>query len=243
MERVGWIDRGVLSEYLFCTITDHENDREVVGKIANHSEVVTSMWQSRMEQDNMDDKTPWTALLQSGGLGQISDSFLVEAFKGRTHYTKAQTKQIWTGSAPIQLELELEFVALSNPAVEVGQPLPFLQMMVSPQLKPSFIASYTPIINETITSLQSGVAPDPSILNDILGFIPNEVTVTLYEHLFVAQYIITSCSSSDSEMLIHKNGDKIKRTISLSLSSTESLNKDDIVPLTLSQQLGLEGSV
>ena len=102
-ERAGWVDIGHMNPWLFCTITDFCDGREVIGKITSISTSQSSDYETKMAQDNIDDKVPWTAILQTGGLGQIVDNALVEAFRGRTHYTKSQTRLVWTGTSPVDI--------------------------------------------------------------------------------------------------------------------------------------------
>lgn len=240
MERVGWLDRGTLSPHLFCTVTDHIEEREVVGIITDISESLSSSWANKFEQDNIDDKTPWSAMLQAGSMGQITDSDIIEAFKGRTHYTKAQTKQIWTGTSPLNISLTLSFVAFRNGANEVDRAISFLQQMTSPILKESLIDSYKNVYNETINSIRSGVKPDSATLDTILGYIPNNITLSMFENVYVTEYILMNVDVSDSSILRTKEGDRVAQSVSLSFESVQSLNKEDIVPLARSQIVGQE---
>jgi len=240
-QRSGWTDTGHLNDWLFCTITDFCDNREVVGKIISMSTSQSSQWTTKMEQDNVDDKLPWTAILQTGGLGQIVASDLVEAFKGRTHYTKSQTRLVWTGTAPVDIQLEVEFLAIKDPDLEVGTPIQWLRKMVAPQLKESLIDSYKDVISSTISNISAGVKPDIDKLDDILGYTPHPITLSIFEYVFLTEYYMTSISVSDSEMLIVKDGYSIKQIASMSFMSVDALNKTNILPYSAPYMMDNEG--
>jgi len=239
--RSGWVDTGHLNDWLFCTITDFCGNIEVVGKIISMSTSQSSQWTTKMEQDNIDDKLPWTAILQTGGLGQIVSSDLVEAFKGRTHYTKSQTRLVWTGTAPIDIQLEVEFLAIKDPDLEVGTPIQWLRKMVAPELKESLIDSYKDIISSTISGISAGVKPDIGELDNILGYVPHPITLSIFDYVFATEYYMTSIDVSDSEMLIIKDGHSIKQVASMSFMSVDALNKTDILPYSASSMMSSDG--
>jgi len=231
-QRSGWVDTGHLNDWLFCTITDFCDNIEVVGKIISISTSQSSQWTTKMEQDNVDDKLPWTAILQTGGLGQIVSSDLIEAFRGRTHYTKSQTRLVWTGTSPVDIQLEVEFLAIKNPDLEVGTPIQWLRKMVAPELKESLIDSYKDVISSTVSNISAGIKPDINELDNILGYTPHPITLSIFEYVFATDYYMTSISISDSEMLIIKDGHSIKQVASMSFMSIDALNKTDIAPIS-----------
>jgi len=231
----GWdLSKHALLPELFAVITDICDGSQVTGLITSMSVNMGSQWDSKMSQDNIDDKIPWSAILQTGGLGQVVDLDIIKAFKGRTHFTKDQTRQIWVGTSPIAIEMELEFVAHENPLQEVSGAVALLQRMSLPTIKESLVDSYQTVINETINSIRSGQTPDLATLNTILGYIPTEITVSVFDDLFDSKYLITDVSYSDSEMLrgSQKGEDtksNLKQSVSVSFISTTSLNKQDVI--------------
>jgi len=227
----GWdLSKTNKAKELFVVITDSCDKTKVIGLIESWGVTVNSSWEAKMAQDNIDEKMPFTSILQTGGLGQVVDSELVEAFKGRTHFTKAQTRQIWTAIAPLSFTLEVSFVAIQSPVNEVIGAIQLLQRMASPVIKEDLIDSYKTVLQETINGIRSGTVPDAGTLNTILGYIPNELTVDLFDKYYSnVKYILTDVSFTDADMLLHhESRTSIKQNVSLSFTSTTSVNKEDI---------------
>ena len=226
--KVGWVDQGDLNKELFAEITDKCLGYTVVGYLASLDVSHSASWESKMAQDNIDDKIPWTAILQTGGLGQVLDSDIVEAFKGRTHFTKSQTRQVWTDTAPLNVSMTLLFIAFKDAKQEVELPTVILEKMISSEIKESLTDSYKNVINETINSIQAGEIPSLESIDDILGYIPNELNIYPLDRKYKARWIINDVSYSDSEVLIDGYGSKVIREVTLGITSTTSLNKSDI---------------
>ena len=225
----GWdIENTTLSPHLFAIFTDICNGGQVNGLLTSINVGIGSEWDSKMSQDNIDDKVSWSSILQTGGLGQVVDADIIKAFKGRTHFTKDQTRQIWTGTSPVDINIEVAFVAITNPLQEVASAIALLQRMTSPTIKDSLVDSYKDVLNATINGIRDGKAPQPSELNNILGFIPSEITISVLDELFDAKYILMSVDYSDGDILRNKDGVMMAANVSLQFKSTTSLNKADI---------------
>ena len=236
--RFGWVNSGDVANFLFCSITDFCLGVEVIGKVVSVSESLTSQWDTKMAQDNLDDKLPFSHILQSGGLGDIVDSDIIKAFKGRTHYTKSQTQLVWVGTAPVNISLELEFMAINDTALEVEIPIQMLKKMVVPELKENLIGTYKDAISDTISAISNGTKPDENTLDSIMGYVPNFVSVSIFEHVYDIEtnYILTDVSYSDGDMLRYKNGDRTRQVVSLTFQTEKSVNKTDIIGLSYSMQ-------
>lgn len=234
INRFGWLDIGYLNESLFCTITDYCNGLEVIGKLTSISHGVDSDWSPEMAQDNIDDKVPFMAYLQTGAGAEITDATIIDAFKGRTAYTKQQSELVWKGTSPINVSLTLEFMALRNTALEVENAITALMKMVLPVIKPSIIAEFKDVISATISAISNGgtSGEDFSQLDNILGYIPNKVVVSCLTDKYSTEWYLASVNVSDSEIIRHKNGDMIRQSVDLELVSVSGLSKEDITWLT-----------
>lgn len=106
---------------------------------------LTANWQSPFEQTGVESKAPAImGMLQTGALASYAQALLGKASpsdtgilgrinneiqefgregQGRSGMTKLNSTQIFTGSAPVKINLTLPFRAFDNPAREVQEPI------------------------------------------------------------------------------------------------------------------------
>lgn len=122
MEVVGWQEpqRKGISPSHFVKISERDIGADkptttpIVARIKSYSIDNQANWVGKFEDDTIDNRYSWaSAILQSGEYAQ--ENKFLEKFKGRTLITKSSTVQVWSGQAPQNISLELEFRAFTDP--------------------------------------------------------------------------------------------------------------------------------
>lgn len=207
----------------------------VRGRILSVSESLTNNWDSRMEDTNLDNRLSSASAglqagLQSGELadatGEVSPELgeSLSIFKGKTLITKASTQQIWTGSPPQQIDIEIEFKAISNSYMEVTGAYSALMRMATPMLKDSLVKS----AKEALDKYQADKnAVDAA--KSLLGEIPPDISVSIQGKHYGTTYKIDSISTqTEDKVMIDNTGNHVYRKVSVSLSSKKILTRDEI---------------
>lgn len=118
---------------------------------------------------------------------------------GRVIQTEIATTQVWAGNRPLSINLVLELYALHNPAKEVEAAINQLRQMATPEL--------------------SNSSP--------LGRSPDRVMLNLRRKLILDDCVIESISEPFDEV-VDGNGDRIKASVTLAISTTTTLSKSDL---------------
>ena len=249
---MGWQSStiGTLNQNLFVEFRALDTSAEfligVRGRLISYSDSLSNNWDSKMEDSNLDNRLSTVSASLQAGLqsGEIADALgvvgsatsgttsdvankaksLASEFKGKTLITKASTTQIWTGSPPHQVDLEVEFKAFSNSYLEVDGAIAALYKMATPKLKDSIVKSAKEALDEYQKSGEATTA-----LKSLLGEIPPDISVSFLGKNYGSVYKIDSISrSSEDKIMIDNTGNNVYQKVSISLSSKQSLNRDDI---------------
>lgn len=138
--RYGVINDKTLSQVLKVTITQRVGDRSVavVGYLGEgSSKEFQSNWESPFEGDTVGGQAQRLA----GGAQALSQS---QTNGGLTSVSGFNSKQIWSGNAPMTMNLTLEFKAISDPLNEVNRAIMELERMASPELNDYMMLGRTP---------------------------------------------------------------------------------------------------
>jgi len=218
---LGWQSHHIsgLNPSLFAIISG-KGGEPVRGRIVSRSSTLNNNWASKFEGTDADSKSPTIAGILQSGVWADSVSAL-KALEGKTLVTKAQTLQIWTGLQAQTLSLELEFVAMSNPMLEVEQPIRQLEYWASPKLHKTSL--------ETAKVALDSIRAGGKASSDVFGDIPDTINVDFMSKRYNAIYVIDEISQQEDKILIDKSGNRVKMTVSLSLKSKEGITKTDIL--------------
>lgn len=120
----GVINDPATSDYLKAFISQNTDNGSVlvIGYISEGTaEMLQSQWESPFEQDTV---------------GSIAEkaSGLAQATSGRTSKTKFNSQQVWHGTLPVSLTLNLQFKAYSDAQNEVDMAIAHLKAMASPEV-------------------------------------------------------------------------------------------------------------
>ena len=137
-----------LSEHLIASFwqTKHNGERvndaqgnpeTVFAPLTESSFDVALGWQSPFEGSGTDKATPaLSAMLQSGALqpflGEGKIKNFVSQFEGRTGVTKLNSTQVFSGMAPVKIQVTALFRAWSDPVSEVEEPFDKLMSWALP---------------------------------------------------------------------------------------------------------------
>lgn len=224
-KKYGWTDYRGMSPYLFAHITDTKTNETVIGLMTSKSISVNSEYMSKFEEDNADEKLPFTAILQTGGIEKVTGLDFASVFEGRTHYTKQQSLQVWTSISPLEISLEVAFRATKDAFTEVTLPIQKLRQFLSPILKESLTEAHKKQIEETIKKKdKKGIT---EYLEGVLGHVPNRIALGFLGNFFNEKYRLLSVSESVDKVRIDKFGNQVYQTVSLEFRSDRSLNKED----------------
>lgn len=141
-------------------------------------------WTSPFESMNPDSKSPsYMAAIQAGGAAQVlqtATAFLKandldkyvpaavdsgaafaqkvsEASKGRTGITKMNSRQVFSGNAPVKVQLTLVFRAAQDPKTEVVEPIRKLLKMAHPE---KLADSYLDALESLNGTIKAGMTPE-----------------------------------------------------------------------------------
>ena len=193
-----------------------QGDIMVIGLIAaGTSRSIQATWDSPLMQANMG-SVPGIATLAN--LSQI--------IGGGTSLTTLNTTQVWQGNQPLNITLNLTFVALSNAVTEVMKPLSFLEQFASADLK-----SGSPLSDSAVGTLGNMVKAGADFLSDpkgaAFGRIPGTVSVCIGRKIIIPNCVIHSVSTPlDKER--DADGNLLRAEVSLTLTTKAMLNRTDI---------------
>ena len=184
-----------LSGHLKCTITGKLpslGEITVVGYIGEGaSKSLTSNWESPFEGDTV------------GNAGVLDKaSSLTQVYSDRTSKTQLNSRLVWEGVSPPELNMPLYFHALTNAKLEVEDAIMALEAMASPEL------------NE----LTPG------------GRVPITVIVDVGRRLKLPNVIIRDVSS-ELDAPRDRSGYMIRNTVQLTCSMNGMVNQSDIPKL------------
>ena len=159
----------------------------VVGVVADGtSRQLTGNWNAPFEQDSISSRTE-----KVGGI--------VQNATGVGYHPIMQGTQVWSGNAPIEFSLVLNFYAINDAYNEVTKAIIELEKMASPDV--------------------SKVAP--------FARAPEKTSVQLGKSILYPECIVTVVSH-DLSGPRHKSGNLLRATVSLTVSTKSSVNKTDI---------------
>jgi len=217
---LGWQSKHIsgLSPSLFVIIS--ASGESVRAKIVSRGSTLTNNWANKFEGTDADSKSPTIAGILQSGVWADNISAL-KALEGKTLVTKAQTLQVWTGLQAQTLNLELEFIAMDNAKLEVEQAIRQLEYWASPKLHENTIET----AKVALDAVRAGAKASSSVFGDI----PNFVTVDFMSKRYNAIYVIDDITQQEDKIMVDKNGNRIKMTVSVTLKSKEGITKADIL--------------
>lgn len=203
----------------------------VTAPLTNVTMDIASNWSSPFENAGVESKAPAIAQMAQAGLfagvmnalgakipadfvktkefvGDIENS--AKQLMGRSGVTVLNSTQVWTGQAPIKLQLTLFFRAFKDPNIEVEQPLRQLQEWAMPKrLAPDGIIAST---------IKNGA--------DLLTLMPSEVPTVIgffyKRRIFNAMCI--EAISDDLSAPVDKNGYRISSVVNMTICSLTALD-------------------
>lgn len=206
-------------------------EREITAPLTQCHMEIAPNWQSAFENAGIESKFPALAqMLQSGMFGgalvalgeKMKDSKLKEALHdaqkaaeqmvGRTGITKLNSTQVFSGMAPIKIQVTAFFKAHSNPILEVERPIMRLQQWVLPQ--------YLAPDGGFVELLKTGdpLSLMPSLVPKVLGF--------RYKNR-VFQPMVIENISDPLDAPIDRDGNRIHATLQMTLCSLTALDRND----------------
>jgi len=199
----GWQSQDIqtLDPNLFALISSPNDDVMVRGLIVSKDLSQSNNYANKFEGTDADSKSPTVAGILQSGVWANEFEFL-KKLEGKTLMTKAQTIQIFTGLDPLDLNLEIEFIAQRDTDLEVEKAIQQLEYWKAPLLKDNSFQTAKEVFDKVI----SGSGDYESVF----GEIPNEVNLSFMDKRYNTTFIIESISSSSNVFL----------TIWLSLSGT-----------------------
>ena len=241
----GWQSKDItsLNPNLFVIISSPNDDIQVRGMIVSKSITQSNNYANKFEGTDADSKSPTIAgILQSGVWS--NDLQFLKKFEGKTLMTKAQTVQIFTGLEPIDLSLEIEFIAQRDTFLEVENAVSQLEYWKSPLLKDNSIQTIKEVYrkiseidsldtardaaNKSFDTLISG-GGNLGRYKDIFGDIPNEVNVSFMKQRYNTTFVIENITIDEDKIRVHKNGGRVRQKVSLSLKSRTGITKHDLL--------------
>lgn len=245
---------GGLSDGLIATITALNRDGEIddtqpevrAPLMDGASLTGTPNWQSPFENASPDGAAPAiTALVQSGALSTAllrSGNATAEKFgsalaeyRGRTGVTKLNSTQIFTGMAPLTINMTLLFRAWSDPVAEVMAPLQQLWEWVVPrQLAEESLSaairavsgaldmSFMELGNRLLTAETARSAADillPSLAPTLVQF---RFSGRLFDRMVIESIEEPITSSKDV------NGRYVELALPITLATLTALDKKDM---------------
>jgi len=215
------IDSNINASY---QIDDSLKDVSIRGLLVSDDLNVSIDWESPFEGSNEGSSMGSLSSLVQSGIAQsfISNSSLL----GRTTSNIIESVQVFKGVAPQELNLTLNFTAFSDPLIEVEYPIIALLKIMSPQLT---LGGSTEVLKKVIDAISNN--KDISLDDSVFGFIPYDVVLDYNNKRFSSdmRFVITNLSSNRDKIQIDKNGNAIKREVTLTLKSKKSMNRDDLI--------------
>lgn len=124
---------------------------------------------------------------------------LLQTTTGLTSKTTLNSAQVWNGTQPLELTLNLELYSLSDPKSEVEDAIHHLKKFASPE------------IHEILP----------------MGRIPQTTSVSIGRNFIYPEMLISSITEPFDE-LRDSNGHRIKAKISLVLETPRTINKNEM---------------
>jgi len=218
----GWQSKDIqtLDPNLFVLISSPNDEVMVRGLIVSKDVSQSNNYANKFEGTDADSKSPTIAgILQSGVWSNELE--LLKRLEGKTLMTKAQTIQIFTGLDPLDLNLEIEFIALRDTDLEVEKPIQQLEYWKAPLLKDNSFQT----AKEVFDKVMSGSGDYDSVF----GEIPNEVNISFMEKRYNTTFIIESISINEDKIMRHRDGGRIRQKVSLGLKSKTGITKNDLL--------------
>lgn len=129
------------------------------------------------EELQLQSSAEWDAALAGGGPAGITN-YIAQEVGGVSTRTQFASAQVWSGNAPGELVLPLEFYAQDNPKIEVVDPIIKLNKMLLPRLKGREGGLFVPPGPRTILRNKSH----------------DQITIDVGNFLFFTNVVITNVS-------------------------------------------------
>jgi len=184
MARYGVINDNSISEALKVSVQQQiEGDvTTVIGYLGEgSSKDLQSNWDSPFEGDSAGQNASRVA----GGVQTLTQG---ENNAGLTSVSSFNSKQVWSGNAPMTFNVVMVFKASSDPKNEVNNAIMALERMASPELNENFVGGRTPqsiTLNIGRTNLYTDIVIE-SVSSELDAsktdegyFLSNTVTLTL----------------------------------------------------------------
>lgn len=229
MKIYGWQDNYNYNNNFFLTLYPVSSSKkipmppdmknvQVVGRILSDDESISVNWGSTLEGANAESGfSAVTTLIQSGALNDLIGQDIAT---GKTTVSVLETLQKFNGIEPQTLNITLEFQAVKNAYLEVEAPFLFLKKMASPQLTKGII------YNALEKAIHGG---DTMTVANTLGDAPFLVNIVYGNNRFLSRkFILENVNSSRDQIKIDKNGNCIRREVSITLKSSYAIMRDEI---------------
>jgi len=198
---------------------------------------VTPKWESPFEGAGAEAKaSSLFALLQSGSMQQVADSFLgafeqtnswvkkrAGEFENRSGITKLNSTQIFTGIEPIKFSFTLLFRAWQNAFEEVERPVDQLMQWSLPVEVPDDVGMVS-----RIAKTATGRRDEDSDYVDLL--LPSRAPVRIgmtYKGRSYFPLVIESISPSMLDAPINAKGDAVSMEVQMTLCSLTAIDRND----------------
>jgi len=239
----GWQSQDIqtLDPNLFALISSPNDDVMVRGLIVSKDVSQSNNYANKFEGTDADSRSPTFAGILQSGVWSNELEFL-RGLEGKTLMTKAQTIQIFTGLDPLDLNLEIEFIAQRDTDLEVEKAIQQLEYWKAPLLKDNSLAvgaeeyqRLKGVISKTITAktdkevfdkVMSGIK---GMADNIFGEIPNELNISFMDKRYNTTFVIESISMNEDKIMRHRDGGRIRQKVSLSLKSKTGITKNDLL--------------
>lgn len=165
---------------------------------------------------------------QPFGQGAANTAFgkATQVLAGVAVTSQSMTAQVWEGTQPIELTLEMEFVAESNPQTEVLEPIKELMKMVMPSTGPGGFMLKPP------GPVYSGVVDwtAPFTVKKGEGGTAKQITVQIGNFLLFDNVVIESVNCTFHSMM-HSSGIPLRATVAITFKTFFVQLSDDIPSL------------
>ncbi len=149
-------------------------------------------WESPFEQDSIG-----SIFERAGGLLQIAT--------GNTAKTTLNSAQVWHGNRPVSLNLVLHFYSVSNPKVEVEEPIKVLKQLISPE------------VNQNMPIGEGGT----------FGQAPTYVSINVGRNFIWPKCVIESISEP-YDVKRDPSGNRLNAIVNVAASTTRMINRNQI---------------
>jgi hypothetical protein len=204
----GVSDKDGVSRFLKASIYHQVTSETVIGYIGTGTtRQLQSNWQSPFEQANVG-----SLLSKTAGV--------LQTFIGATSITTFSSTQVWDGNRPLSFNLNLVFIAMSDPKNEVMEPLRLLEEFASPELK-----NLMPVDSDDVLVKLGKVFGGGGKEEDATGRIPGMVNLNIGDRMLIPDCVIENITTPlDKER--DSNGNLLRAEVSLSIATKTMLNRD-----------------